>query len=77
MDITSNDEDGRRATVLCTSLELRLRGVCCRAIGMIAGRFRRTDEERAADCRALAETPRDYGWCMRGSRRSSQLVDVV
>ena len=30
-----------------------------------------------ADCRALAKTPRDYGWCLRGSRRSAQLVDVV
>lgn len=77
MDITSNDADGARAAVLCTSLELRLRGVCYRAIGMIAGRFRRTDRERDADCRALAATPRDYGWCLRGSRRSAQLVDVV
>jgi hypothetical protein len=77
MDITSNDADGARATVLCTSLELRLRGVCYRAIGIIAGRFRRAGEEREADCRALAKTARDYGWCMRGSRRSGQLVDVV
>ena len=77
MDITSNDADGMRATVLCRSLELRLRGACYRAIGIISGRFRRTDEEREADCRALAQTPRDYGWCLRGSRRSAQLVDVV
>ena len=77
MDITSNDADGMRATVLCRSLELRLRGACYRAIGIISGRFRRTDEERDADCRALAKTPRDYGWCLRGSRRSAQLVDVV
>ena len=77
MDITSNDADGARATVLCTSLELRLRGACFRAIGIIAGRFRRTGEEREADCRALAKTARDYGWCIRGSRRSTQLVDIV
>jgi hypothetical protein len=77
MDITSNDADGTRAAVLCASVELRLRGVCYRAIGVIAGRFRRTDGEREADCRALAATPRDYAWCLRGSRRSAQLVDVV
>ncbi|MGH3078965.1 MAG: hypothetical protein ACRDPZ_12380 [Gaiellaceae bacterium] len=77
MDITANDASGARATVLCNALEPRLRGVCYRAIGMIAGRFHRTDEEREADCRALAATARDLAWCLRGSLRSAELVDIA
>jgi hypothetical protein len=77
MDITSNDASGARATVLCNALEPRLRGVCYRAIGMITGRFHRTDEEREADCRALTATVRDLAWCLRGSRRSAELVDIA
>ena len=77
MDITANDASGTRATVLCNALESRLRGVCYRAIGMIAGRFHRTQEEREADCRGLAVTPRDLTWCVRGSRRSALLVDIA
>ena len=74
VDITSNYANGARAVGVCEAASMRLRGSCYESIGTIMGRFRRTAAERVADCRALTPVPESVARCIRGARRSSDMV---
>jgi hypothetical protein len=76
VDITSNYANGARAVGVCEAASMRFRGSCYESIGTIMGRFRRTAAERVADCRALTAVPASAARCIRGARRSSDMVAV-
>jgi hypothetical protein len=67
MDITANFNSGKHAAVLCDSTLRALRAPCYEAIGQITGRFKTTDGEREADCRALSSVATDVASCIRGA----------
>ena len=68
MDMTLNYQRGHEAALLCDEARAGLRASCFHAVGTIMGRFRATDSERDADCRALTRRKDDVAACMRGAR---------
>ena len=47
-----------------------VRGRCYYGIGIVLARFRVTDEDRVADCRAIASRPSLVAECLRGGREN-------
>ena len=67
MDLTGNDPSGAHAAELCTSAEPGLREPCFDAVGAIMGRFRTTQQARAADCRRIATVASHVAACIEGT----------
>lgn len=68
MDVASNFADATRARPLCEVVAPELRADCYFGVGMVLGRFRRTDEARERDCSALVSAPALVSACLRGGK---------
>ena len=68
MDVVFNFAEAARATPLCDAVGPDVRDDCYFGIGTILGKFRRTDEARERDCRALVAKPALVSACLRGGK---------
>ncbi|MBA2424606.1 MAG: hypothetical protein H0V58_04510 [Actinobacteria bacterium] len=75
MDHVENYAAGTQAAAFCDKTSLELQAPCYQALGTILGRFKRTPEERAVDCRSLTNDRSKATACIRGA--STQLDAVV
>jgi len=71
MDAVQNFASGPRAKLLCDAVRSELRADCFYGIGTVLGRFRKTEEARERDCRALVATYPLLDACVRGGRSTA------
>ena len=66
MDVVANFTSATRAEPFCEVVGRDVRDDCYFGIGMVLGRFRRTDAARERDCRALVAAPTLVAACLKG-----------
>jgi hypothetical protein len=69
-DITANFTSAKPALLLCALVQAGVRARCYYGLGSVLGRFRKTDEARLADCRAIVSDASLVAACVQGGREN-------
>jgi hypothetical protein len=68
-EMAFNYTSGSRAATLCEAVSAGLRNDCYFGIGTVMGQFRKTDDKRELDCRAIVLGTPYVAPCLEGGRR--------
>ena len=69
-DITANFSSASRGKALCEAVHSGVRERCYYGIGIVSGRFEKTDAARVDGCQALASDAELVAACVRGGREN-------
>ena len=69
-DITANFTSVERATAFCDTVHSGVRERCYYGLGIVSGRFEKTDAARVAACQAVVSDAELVAACVRGGREN-------